>query len=119
MDLVWGYCGILSLGHMAFFGLGGYAIGMWLMYERTRLIVENSLANAALPPTPEEITDGIASQIFGVVGDRQPRAGISARISRRLPDRTGVQCRDRPTRAGKGGLRSTVRSIVDLSLIHR
>ena len=29
MDLVWGYCGILSLGHMAFFGLGGYAIGMW------------------------------------------------------------------------------------------
>ncbi|MEO1104912.1 MAG: urea ABC transporter permease subunit UrtC, partial [Pseudomonadota bacterium] len=24
MDLVWGYCGILSLGHMAFFGLGGY-----------------------------------------------------------------------------------------------
>ena len=35
MDLVWGYCGILSLGHMAFFGLGGYAIGMWLMYART------------------------------------------------------------------------------------
>jgi ABC-type branched-subunit amino acid transport system permease subunit len=33
MDLVWGYCGILSLGHFAFFGLGGYMIGMWLMYE--------------------------------------------------------------------------------------
>jgi urea transport system permease protein len=31
MDLVWGYCGILSLGHFAFFGLGGYMIGMWLM----------------------------------------------------------------------------------------
>jgi urea transport system permease protein len=27
MDVVWGYCGILSLGHMAFFALGGYAIG--------------------------------------------------------------------------------------------
>jgi len=68
MDLVWGYCGILSLGHMAFFGLGGYAIGMWLMYERTRLIVVDSLAGAGLPPTPEEISQGIATQIFGVVG---------------------------------------------------
>jgi urea transport system permease protein len=68
MDLVWGYCGILSLGHMAFFGLGGYAIGMWLMYERTRLIVVDSLSAAGLPPTPEEISSGIATQIFGVVG---------------------------------------------------
>ncbi len=68
MDLVWGYCGILSLGHMAFFGLGGYAIGMWLMYARTEIIVLESLAAAPLPPTPQEISDGIASQIFGVVG---------------------------------------------------
>ena len=68
MDLVWGYCGILSLGHMAFFGLGGYAIGMWLMYERTRLIVEGNLALSALPPTAQELSDGIATQIFGVVG---------------------------------------------------
>ena len=50
MDLVWGYCGILSLGHMAFFGLGGYAIGMWLMYARTEIIVAGSLAAADLPP---------------------------------------------------------------------
>jgi urea transport system permease protein len=68
MDLVWGYCGILSLGHMAFFGLGGYAIGMWLMYARTELIVIESLSQAPLPPTPDEIRDGIAAQIFGVVG---------------------------------------------------
>ncbi len=68
MDLVWGYCGILSLGHMAFFGLGGYAIGMWLMYARTELIVVQSLSAAPLPPTPDEIRDGIANQIFGVVG---------------------------------------------------
>jgi urea transport system permease protein len=71
MDLVWGYCGILSLGHMAFFGLGGYAIGMWLMYERTRLIVVDSLAASGLPPTPEEISAGIATQIFGVVGSSE------------------------------------------------
>ncbi|MBV2358629.1 urea ABC transporter permease subunit UrtC [Thalassococcus sp. CAU 1522] len=68
MDLVWGYCGILSLGHMAFFGIGGYAIGMWLMYARTEIIVRDSLANVPLPPTPQEISDGIATQIFGVVG---------------------------------------------------
>ncbi|NNE53024.1 MAG: urea ABC transporter permease subunit UrtC [Sulfitobacter sp.] len=68
MDLVWGYCGILSLGHMAFFGIGGYAIGMWLMYARTEIIVRESLAAAPLPPTPQEISDGIAGQIFGVVG---------------------------------------------------
>ena len=32
-DLVWGYCGILSLGHGAFFALGGYAMGMYLMRQ--------------------------------------------------------------------------------------
>ena len=68
MDLIWGYCGILSLGHFAFFGLGGYMIGMWLMYERTRLIVADSMANTAIPPTKQEITDAIGVQIFGVVG---------------------------------------------------
>ena len=68
MDLVWGYCGILSLGHMAFFGIGGYAIGMWLMYERTRLIVTENLAVSDLPATALEVSNGIAAQIFGVVG---------------------------------------------------
>lgn len=68
MDLVWGYAGILSLGHMAFFALGGYMIGMWLMYARTEEIVVTALANEALPATAEEIRNGIASQIFGVVG---------------------------------------------------
>lgn len=68
MDLIWGYMGILSLGHFAFFGLGGYMVGMWLMYERTRQIVEGSLSEGVLPPTAEEITAGIGNQIFGVVG---------------------------------------------------
>lgn len=68
MDIVWGYCGILSLGHFAFFGLGGYMIGMWLMYARTEDIVIQSLANSALPPTVGEIRDGVGTQIFGVVG---------------------------------------------------
>ncbi|MBW3245223.1 urea ABC transporter permease subunit UrtC [Epibacterium sp. DP7N7-1] len=71
MDLVWGYAGILSLGHFAFFGLGGYMIGMWLMYERTSQIVTQNLANAPIPPTAEEISDAIGSQIFGVVGSAE------------------------------------------------
>ena len=33
VDLVWGYCGILSLGHGAFFALGGYCMGMYLMRQ--------------------------------------------------------------------------------------
>jgi urea transport system permease protein len=68
MDLIWGFTGILSLGHFAFFGLGGYMIGMWLMYERTRLIVVESLSQAEIPPTSTEIVDAVGNQIFGVVG---------------------------------------------------
>ena len=68
MDVVWGYCGILSLGHFAFFGLGGYMIGMWLMYKRTEIIVLTASISESLPLTPKEISDAIGNQIFGVVG---------------------------------------------------
>ncbi|MEO0944356.1 MAG: urea ABC transporter permease subunit UrtC [Pseudomonadota bacterium] len=71
MDLVWGYCGILSLGHFAFFGLGGYMIGMWLMYERTRDIVVNATSGQVIPPTEAEIEAAIGNQIFGVVGSSE------------------------------------------------
>jgi urea transport system permease protein len=33
LDLVWGYCGILSLGHGLFFAIGGYIMGMYLMRQ--------------------------------------------------------------------------------------
>jgi urea transport system permease protein len=71
MDVVWGYCGILSLGHMAFFGIGGYAIGQWLMYARTEIIVVQSLAGSAIPPTPDEVVAAVGTQIFGVVGSSE------------------------------------------------
>ncbi|WP_278921110.1 urea ABC transporter permease subunit UrtC [Pseudophaeobacter profundi] len=71
MDLVWGYTGILSLGHFAFFGLGGYMIGMWLMYARTQAIVVSSLSEAPIPATDSEIVDAIGNQIFGVVGSSE------------------------------------------------
>jgi len=68
MDLVWGYLGILSLGQMAFFALGGYMIGQWLMYARTETIVAASLAQNPIPATPQELQDAVTNQIFGVVG---------------------------------------------------
>ena len=68
MDVVWGYSGILSLGHMAFFALGGYMIGQWLMYARTEEIVLLALASDPIPPTTAEVAQGVATQIFGVVG---------------------------------------------------
>ncbi len=46
LDLVWGYCGILSLGHGAFFALGGYAMGMYLMLQ---IGARGSYGNALLP----------------------------------------------------------------------
>jgi urea transport system permease protein len=46
LDLVWGYCGILSLGHGAFFALGGYAMGMYLMRQ---IGARGVYANPALP----------------------------------------------------------------------
>lgn len=71
MDLVWGYLGILSLGQMAFFGLGGYMIGQWLMYARTETIVAAQLAQAPIPATAQELQDAVTNQIFGVVGSSE------------------------------------------------
>ena len=45
MDLVWGYAGILSLGHGLFFALGGYSMGMYLM----RSIAGEGVYRSALP----------------------------------------------------------------------
>lgn len=71
MDVVWGYTGILSLGHMAFFALGGYMIGQWLMYARTEEIVLAALSGNPIPPTAAEVAQGVATQIFGVVGSSE------------------------------------------------
>ena len=46
IDLIWGFCGILSLGHGAFFALGGYAMGMYLMRQ---IGTRGVYANPVLP----------------------------------------------------------------------
>ena len=48
LDLVWGYCGILSLGHAAFFALGAYAMGMYLMRQIGALML--GVGNKLLEP---------------------------------------------------------------------
>ena len=46
LDLIWGYAGILSLGHGAFFALGGYCMGMYMMRQ---IGTRGVYANAVLP----------------------------------------------------------------------
>ena len=46
LDLIWGYAGILSLGHGAFFALGGYAMGMYMMRQ---IGTRGVYANPVLP----------------------------------------------------------------------
>jgi urea transport system permease protein len=46
VDMVWGFAGILSLGHAAFFALGGYAMGMYLMRQ---IGTRGVYGNAVLP----------------------------------------------------------------------
>lgn len=46
LDLIWGYAGVLSLGHGAFFALGGYAMGMYLMRQ---IGTRGVYANPVLP----------------------------------------------------------------------
>lgn len=68
MDLIWGYAGLLSLGHMVFLAPGSFMVGSWPMFARTRKIVVQPLVSSPLPATPEEISQDLATWTFGAVG---------------------------------------------------
>ncbi len=97
LDLVWGYCGILSLGHGAFFALGGYAMGMYLMRQiGARGVYANPdlpdfmvfLNWQALPPTwwgfksfayaclMVVLVPGILAALFGALAFRSRVTGV-------------------------------------------
>jgi len=74
MDLIWGYTGILSLGHGMFFALGGYAMGMYLM----RQIGRDGNYRSELPdfmvfldwkslPWHWQLSDSFAATLFFIV----------------------------------------------------
>ena len=65
IDLIWGYTGILSLGHGVFFSMGGYAMGMYLM----RSIGKEGVYKSDLPDFMvfldwKELPEGKASRIL-------------------------------------------------------
>jgi len=70
VDLVWGFCGILSLGHGAFFALGGYAMGMYLM----RQIGPRGVY--AHPLLPDFMVPGILAFVFGWFAFRSRVTGV-------------------------------------------
>ena len=71
LELAWGYGGILSLGHSAFFGIGAYAVAIVLLRWDSALAPYVGFALAILVPT---FGDGLAayfggrSRVFGVSG---------------------------------------------------
>ena len=100
LDLCWGYAGILSLGHGAFFALGGYAMGMHLMRE---IGDRGVYANPELPD-------------FMVFLSYDEAAVVLARLRHvlvRLPD-GAVRARAR-WRSSSGGLRSASGSPASIS----
>ena len=74
VDLIWGYMGVLSLGHGAFFALGGYAFGMYLMRQ---IGARGVYGNPDLPESPPYWPDTF------LTGRNCPGSGPAASISGR------------------------------------
>ena len=74
VDLVWGFCGILTLGHAAFFALGGYCMGMYLMRQIG---------------TPRRVRQSAAARLHGVP-ELQGAALVLARLRPVLVRRTMI-----------------------------
>ena len=70
MDLIWGYTGILSLGHGLFFALGGYAMGMYLMRQIGR--------DGVLPERPARLHGVPRLEGAALVLVRLPTASVRA-----------------------------------------
>src|SRR6056297_591773 len=73
VDLVWGYLGILSLAHGAFFALGGYAMGMYLM----RQIGDRGVyGDPILPDLMVLLAPGLLALVFGFLAFRSRVPGV-------------------------------------------
>ncbi len=59
LDLIWGYAGLISLGHAAYFGLGGYGVGI--------LMLHYGISNFWISAPVGILMAAIAAAIFGIV----------------------------------------------------
>jgi len=76
MDVVWGYCGILSLGHFAFFGIGGYAVGMGVVGSSEFPMIWAFADNLFLQLLMVVLVPGLLALVFGWLAFRSRVTGV-------------------------------------------
>ena len=82
LDLLVGYCGLVTLGHAAFFGVGAYAAGIFAL-------------RASAEPVLGLLAGGAAAAVLGIAVGRRPAAEPAADVDHAQPG-------DRPHHAGDG-----------------
>ncbi|WP_419307051.1 urea ABC transporter permease subunit UrtC [Chromohalobacter israelensis] len=77
VDLIWGYLGILSLGHGAFFALGGYAMGLYLTAQQAPLAPWQAvMANFPVAALAVILAPGLLALVFGWLAFRSRVTGV-------------------------------------------
>lgn len=77
VDLIWGYLGILSLGHGAFFALGGYAMGLYLTAQQAPLAPwQGVLVHFPVAALAVVLAPGLLALVFGWLAFRSRVTGV-------------------------------------------
>lgn len=77
VDLIWGYLGILSLGHGAFFALGGYAMGLYLTAQQAPLAPWQAvMAHFPVAALAVILVPGLLALVFGWLAFRSRVTGV-------------------------------------------
>ncbi|MCI0508658.1 amino acid/amide ABC transporter membrane protein 2 (HAAT family) [Chromohalobacter marismortui] len=77
VDLIWGYLGILSLGHGAFFALGGYAMGLYLTAQQAPLAPwQTVMAHFPVAALAMVLAPGLLALVFGWLAFRSRVTGV-------------------------------------------
>ncbi|ABE59661.1 urea ABC transporter permease subunit UrtC [Chromohalobacter israelensis] len=77
VDLIWGYLGILSLGHGAFFALGGYAMGLYLTAQQAPLAPWQAvMAHFPVAALAVILAPGLLALVFGWLAFRSRVTGV-------------------------------------------
>ncbi|MCK0714509.1 MULTISPECIES: urea ABC transporter permease subunit UrtC [Chromohalobacter] len=77
VDLIWGYLGILSLGHGAFFALGGYAMGLYLTAQDAPLAGwQSAMVHFPVAALGVVLAPGLLALVFGWLAFRSRVTGV-------------------------------------------